>query len=378
MKSMFTASVTNSLWLLALVLALTPGAALGQGSLTPPGAPAPTMKTLTQVEPRTPIDSLPCIIDQSGSYYLTSNLTAAPGVNGISVAADHVTIDLGGFALLGGGGAAAAGINVPAAQRDLNVRNGTIASWSGQGILASNAHNSQFEHLRIASNGSVGLQAGQACAIRDCVLEANQGDGINAAERCLIKDCESSGNSNGFQVQGNGTRITDCVAADNTLTGIVVTGVIGTITTCTATSNGQDGINVGSGCRVDQCTVIINGRHGIFTQDGCTVKNCTANGNVGDGIQVGLSCCWVNGNTTNGNVIGIHSTGNARIDDNIVYSNGTGILCELNAGSFVVRNTAHSNNVSNYDVRGGNNFAMVVNNPGMGFANQTPWSNFSY
>ncbi|MCX6867080.1 MAG: right-handed parallel beta-helix repeat-containing protein, partial [Verrucomicrobia bacterium] len=279
MKSMFTASVTHSLSVLALVLALTPVTASAQGSLTPPGAPAPTMKTLTQVEPRTPIDRLPYTINQSGSYYLTSNLTADPGVNGISVEADHVTIDLGGFALLGGGGGAAAGIMVPNAQRDLNVRNGTIASWSGQGILASNAHNSQFEHLRIALNGSVGLQAGQACAIRDCVLEENQGDGVNAADKCLIKDCESGGNSlNGFHVQGNGTRITDCVAADNTLTGIVVTGAIGTITTCTSTSNGQDGIEVGGGCRVDQCTVIINQRHGIVTDAGCTVKNCTSNG----------------------------------------------------------------------------------------------------
>ena len=32
---------------------------MGQGSLTPPGAPGETMKTLAQVEPRTPISSLP-------------------------------------------------------------------------------------------------------------------------------------------------------------------------------------------------------------------------------------------------------------------------------------------------------------------------------
>jgi hypothetical protein len=32
--------------------------AFAQGSLTPPGAPAPTMKTLAQIEPRTPVDAL--------------------------------------------------------------------------------------------------------------------------------------------------------------------------------------------------------------------------------------------------------------------------------------------------------------------------------
>jgi hypothetical protein len=30
----------------------------GQGALTPPGAPAPTMKSLAQIEPRTPVDGV--------------------------------------------------------------------------------------------------------------------------------------------------------------------------------------------------------------------------------------------------------------------------------------------------------------------------------
>ena len=69
-----------------------------QGSLTPPGAPAPTMKTLAQIEPRTPISSAPFTISAPGSYYLTTNLTVSGG-DAITVAADEVTLDLNGFAI---------------------------------------------------------------------------------------------------------------------------------------------------------------------------------------------------------------------------------------------------------------------------------------
>src|SRR5689334_14299720 len=79
--------------------------AFGQGALTPPGAPAPTMKSLDQVEPRTPIPSLPFTITNSGSYYLTTNLTGQSGTNGITIACSPVTLDLSGFALTGVSGA---------------------------------------------------------------------------------------------------------------------------------------------------------------------------------------------------------------------------------------------------------------------------------
>jgi hypothetical protein len=59
-----------------------------QGSLTPPGAPAPTMKTLAQIEPRTPISSAPFTITVSGyagiSVYslYTGNIIVKNSVSG--------------------------------------------------------------------------------------------------------------------------------------------------------------------------------------------------------------------------------------------------------------------------------------------------------
>src|SRR5690606_8297132 len=78
------------------------------GSLNPPpGAPAPTMKTLSEVEPRTPIHaaSLPLTITSPGSYYLAENIrvTAEDDVTtaAIIIESGNVTIDLNGFTLAG-------------------------------------------------------------------------------------------------------------------------------------------------------------------------------------------------------------------------------------------------------------------------------------
>src|SRR3954471_11169771 len=101
--------------------------ALGQGSLTPPGAPAPNGRTLTQVEPRTDISTLPGTatavysITVPGSYYLTSNLAGAASKDTIVVTTTGVTIDLNGFSLQSTDAARAAVLGTTAAS--LTVRN---------------------------------------------------------------------------------------------------------------------------------------------------------------------------------------------------------------------------------------------------------------
>src|SRR6185369_7398513 len=80
------------------------------GNLNPPAGPvASTMKTLSEVEPRIPINATTTPgdadsifrITQPGSYFLTGNITGVNGKHGIEVAASSVTIDMRGFDLVG-------------------------------------------------------------------------------------------------------------------------------------------------------------------------------------------------------------------------------------------------------------------------------------
>src|ERR1051325_1073226 len=163
--------------ILAQLLALH--AVLAQGPLTPPGAPAPAFKTLQEIEPRaivnsnnTPGDSLNLfLITNSGSYYLTNNLTGVSGKNGLGIAAPNVTLDLNGFSLLGVPGSADGinAANATDAAAGLVVQNGTVANWGGNGINAGvGAPGAQFSRVLLVSNALNGLLATQA-VITACV-----------------------------------------------------------------------------------------------------------------------------------------------------------------------------------------------------------------
>src|SRR5262245_56387667 len=98
--------------------------AFAQGSLTPPTGPAPSMKTLGQIEPRVPIEKLPFKISASGSYYVGANLVIASG-GGISIEADNVTLDLGGFNVRGDATSLQA-VVIATGRSNISIKNGSI------------------------------------------------------------------------------------------------------------------------------------------------------------------------------------------------------------------------------------------------------------
>lgn len=393
--------------LLVVAFQLLNVSAFAQGSLTPPGAPAPTMKSLDQIEPRTLISSLPFTIASSGSYRVTGNLIGAAGQDGIVVNADNVTVDLGGFELVGAGTGTAMGVHLVAGHTNVTIRNGTLRGWPGNGIgvdgvnctdtrveqvralnngnngivLATHAMvndclvrgntnyglntggDAQIAGVTAVANGLTGIIAGSNCVVRNCVARSNtSGRGISVGSNCAVSNCASMGNGTDGFTGFSGTTFQNCSAQSNTGYGFYGTdGVV--VTGCALMFNTAGGIDVGNGATITRCSVEANGNIGIFAGIGALIEECAVHQSGSDGIRASGNClilankCDDNGNTADG--AGIHTTaGGNRIEGNAVTNNDRGIDVDA-AGNFVARNTARAN-TTNWSVAAGNVIVVVA------------------
>ncbi len=212
------------------------------GDLNPPAGPvAPTMLPLDQVEARTPVQSLSgdvdslFVISQSGSYYLTGNITGASGMNGVSVTADDVTIDLNGFSLIGVAGSDH-GVSIGAGVERCTIRNGGIRSWGGTGVFGDQANQCRVDEVRVAMNQN-GLDLGDFAHVSRCAASDNTFGGLSIDEEGLIKECTANDNGNVGMALSNRSSALDCVSTDNG-TGIAV--VRGLVHRCVAAFNTTD------------------------------------------------------------------------------------------------------------------------------------------
>jgi len=347
-------------------------AAAHAGDLTPPaGAPAPTMKTLQQVEPRTPVNSTNTPgnpdakfrITQPGSYYLTGPLTGADGKAGILILSENVTLDLNGFAISGGDtGVRAEG----AALQGLTIRNGTITGAANFGLVLSSADGSRVENILASNNGLTGIQVGSNSLVIDCVGR-NNGTGFYASGGSVaFVRCVALGNAtNGFRAS-DASSFEACRAEENANSGIDADGAYdAVIRNCILRDNGINGATAGLRAIVTDCKISYNGVDGLRLSSFCIASRnaCNNNGAINPGAGIYVA-----------------SLGN-RIEDNMLIGNDYGIRADA-AGvtdNMIIRNTARANSLSNYLVGASNELATIVTNPGSnGYSTATPWSNFSY
>jgi len=294
----------------ALLGALVPP--LGAGELHPPGAPAPSMKRLDQIDPSVCIESLPHTITAPGRYSLCGSLTAVPGQPGIVVLASDVVIDGGGFVLQGVTGSGD-GILVEGEQSNVLVRNLVIREFGGHGIHAPDS-SVACSHVSSSSNALSGIVLSHGSLDR-CVFSGNGEDGIQG--RRVVSD--SDGDSIPDLVQ-----ISHVVCKGNAGFGISSDHCPKILSDCDVTENGAGGIhasrsagkssvqwpysllrvrvagNKGDGVLIrdhylemDQCVVDSNQGSGIvaaITDTTCsmggTLNAVRCRGNAGDGVRL--------------------------------------------------------------------------------------------
>lgn len=257
----------TALVLIASIFAVV-AAGHAQGSLTPPGAPAPTMKSLGQIEPRTPISAAPFTITSPGSYYLTTNLTVSSG-NAINISNNSVMLDLNGFVITSTSPSPnGTAINIGSNVRNVTIVNGFIesgvtnngaSSYSGSGFVnginGSLVYNVRVNGISVSGVltrciflGSGGAGANNAVA-ESCIARTCGGNGIYASivRGCTATDCSATAI--------NGDLVTDSFG-ESTAAGTGVSGLV--VQNCYGSSVSGVGIN-GSGSAMNSYGKSVSG-----------------------------------------------------------------------------------------------------------------------
>ncbi len=136
------------------------------------------------------------------SFRLTGDLTLASGAqSAISIGVANVTIELGGFRIVGPNvcsgvpvsscSASGAGIGI-AGGNDVTVKNGTVTGVGSDAINLT--YSARVENVNVFHAGGTGLVATDLAVLRGNIVTSNGGDGIRCRDYCVVSENTATGN----------------------------------------------------------------------------------------------------------------------------------------------------------------------------------------
>jgi hypothetical protein len=283
----------RSLLGLVALLALPPGARAADGALPINQACAAGPGCFPGDAPGFPVE-----IEQPGSYVLTGPLNVPDeNTTAIALGADHVELDLAGFAIRGtttcvlgfpglelectpstGSGVGVAG----ASARWARVRDGFVSGMGDAGVVLGAG--ARVEGITARESRTYGILVFAGSAVERCIARRNGGRGIATLDRASVVASVATGNGlSGIQT-GDGAAVRACASGDNQ-SGIVA-GAWAMVEASVSSDNDGLGIEVGRGSAVRSSATDSNTGDGspgveISAAEGASVMECAAEAAIG-------------------------------------------------------------------------------------------------
>jgi hypothetical protein len=218
-------------------------------------------------------------ITSSGVYRLSCDLFGAANRHGVVVAANEVTLDLGGRTLRGEADSLA-GVYVQPGRRGVTIEHGTIVGWGAGGVRADGVIDVRLENVALLHNGGAGVSTGGRATVRSVRAISNGAQGVTVGRWSVIENVATHYNARCGIVAGMGSHVLNVDSGFNGGNGLTL-GAMSVAIDSTFHRNAEKGAFADKGSRLESCAATANAAGGFRLRGDSVAVRCSATENGG-------------------------------------------------------------------------------------------------